>query len=159
MAEKINKYIFNSAYWLTAFFAFLFFIMVCLNVFTRYVLKSPILASIELSRIFFVWACFFAAGITFHRRGHIAISFITDLMPVVLQRWIGLIIESLTLVFIAGILIWSAEVVIRIWHSEFPILGISQSWLYVPLTIVSSFMLFSSLEKIFVLVRTFRKKV
>ncbi|MBR9998976.1 MAG: TRAP transporter small permease [Cyclobacteriaceae bacterium] len=154
MLPKINKYLFKSIYWLTALFSFLFFIMVCLNVFTRYVLKTPILVSIELSRIFFVWSCFFAAGITLYKQGHIAISFITDLIPSRGRRMIGFITEALTVVFFTGIHAWSVEVVVKIWKSEFPVLGISQSWLYVPLALISFVMLLFSIERMFNVLKT-----
>jgi TRAP-type C4-dicarboxylate transport system permease small subunit len=127
--------------------------MVCLNVFTRYVLKTPILVSIELSRIFFIWSCFFAAGITFYQKGHIVISFISDLIPTRPRKWIGFLIEVLTVVFFAGLFVWSVEVVFRIWNSEFPILGISQSWLYAPLSIISAIMLLFSIERISALLK------
>lgn len=148
MLVNINKYLFKGLYWLTASFSFLFFIMVCLNVFTRYVLKIPILASIELSRIFFVWACFLAAGITFYKGEHIVISFITDLIPSSARKLISLVTHSLMILFLTGISYWSMEVVIKIWNTEFPILGISQSWLYVPLVLTSLIMLSFNFEMI-----------
>lgn len=134
---------------MTALFSFLFFIMVCLNVFTRYVLKTPILASIELSRIFFVWSCFLAAAITFYQKGHIVISFVSDRIPPKPRKWISFVIETLVVIFFTGLFVWSVEVVVRIWNSEFPILGISQSWLYAPLSIVSVVMLLFSLERMY----------
>lgn len=146
MLKKFNNHLFKSLYWLTAGFSMLFFIMVCLNVFTRYVLRTPILASIELSRIFFVWACFLAAAITFYKGEHIVISFITDLLPPILKKMIGLLINLLTILFLSGLTYWSMEVVIQLWNTEFPILGISQSWLYIPVSLVSGIMLLFSLE-------------
>jgi TRAP-type C4-dicarboxylate transport system permease small subunit len=41
---------------------------------------------------------------------------------------------------------WSAEVVYLIWNTEFPILRISQSWLYIPVPISSLIMLFFNIE-------------
>ena len=122
--------------------------MVCLNVFTRYVLKTPILSSIELSRIFFVWACFLAAGITFYKNGHIVISFVTDPIPTGLRKLINVIIQILIMLFLTGISYWSIEVVLKIWNTEFPILGVSQSWLYIPLTLISMIMLLFNIEMI-----------
>jgi len=144
----INKYLYRGVYWLTALTSFLFFIMVCLNVFTRYVLKTPILSSIELSRIFFVWACFLAAGITFYKNGHIVISFVTDPIPTGLRKLINVIIQILIMLFLTGISYWSIEVVLKIWNTEFPILGVSQSWLYIPLTLISMIMLLFNIEMI-----------
>ena len=148
MIGIINKYLYRGVYWLTALTSFLFFIMVCLNVFTRYVLKTPILSSIELSRIFFVWACFLAAGITFYKNGHIVISFVTDPIPTGLRKLINVIIQILIMLFLTGISYWSIEVVLKIWNTEFPILGVSQSWLYIPLTLISMIMLLFNIEMI-----------
>jgi TRAP-type C4-dicarboxylate transport system permease small subunit len=120
--------------------------MVCLNVFTRYVLKTPILASMELSRIFFIWACFLAAGLTFYRQAHIVISFVTDLMPAFVRRVTGLVVHLFMILFLAGISYWSMEVVVQLWNTEFPILEISQSWLYLPVTLSSVIMLSFNLE-------------
>lgn len=131
---------------MTAGFSMLFFMMVCLNVFTRYVLRTPILASIELSRIFFVWACFLAAAITYYKGEHIVISFVTDLLPPIFKKLVNILIQLLIILFLAGLSYWSVEVVIQLWNTEFPILGISQSWLYVPVSLISGIMLLFSLE-------------
>jgi TRAP-type C4-dicarboxylate transport system permease small subunit len=148
MLGIINKYLYKGIYWLTAGFSILFFAMVCLNVFTRYVLRSPILASIELSRIFFVWACFLAAGITFYKGEHIVISFVADLFPPRIKKIINLTVQFLMMLFLAVLGYWSVEVVIRLWNTKFPILGISQSWLYAPLALISLIMFLFCLEMI-----------
>ena len=120
--------------------------MVCINVFTRYVLKTPFIASIELSRVFFVWACFLAAGITYYKKGHIIISFIYDKFSERVKKWVSITLNILSILFFALITLWSTEVVILIWNTEFPILGISQSWLYMPVPITTLLMYIFSIE-------------
>jgi TRAP-type C4-dicarboxylate transport system permease small subunit len=120
--------------------------MVCLNVFTRYVLKAPIIASIELSRILFVWSCFLAAGITYYKKGHIVISFLFEKFSVYGKKVIRISIYILSMLFFGLLTVWSIQVVHLIWNTEFPILGISQSWLYLPLPLSSLIMLFFSIE-------------
>lgn len=52
------------------------------------------------------------------------------------------------MLFLTGISYWSIEVVLKIWNTEFPILGVSQSWLYIPLTLISMIMLLFNIEMI-----------
>ncbi len=146
MIKKFNNFSYKALYWATAFSSITFFLMVCINVFTRYVLKTPFIASIELSRIFFVWACFLAAGITYYKKGHIVISFIYDKLSESAKKWISIAINILSILFFALITVWSIEVVILIWNTEFPILGISQSWLYIPVPFTSLLMFLFSIQ-------------
>ena len=146
MIKKLNQYVYRILYWSTAISAITFFLMVCINVFTRYVLKTPIIASIELSRIFFVWSCFLAAGITYYKKGHIVISFVFDKFSERGKKILALSLHLLSLVFFTLITYWSVEVVYLIWNTEFPILGITQSWLYLPVPFISLIMFLFSLE-------------
>jgi TRAP-type C4-dicarboxylate transport system permease small subunit len=146
LIKKLNVYFYNALYWATAFTAILFFLMVCINVFTRYILKTPFIASIELSRIFFVWSCFLAAAITYYKKGHIVISFMYDKLPDKSKVLLSITVNLLSILFFMLIFIWSTEVVVLIWNTEFPILGISQSWLYIPVPIASLVMFMFSLE-------------
>ena len=146
MIKKLNHHFYTFLYWATAASAILFFLMVCLNVFTRYVLRAPIIVSIELSRILFVWSCFLAAGITYYKKGHIVISFLFEKFSNNGKKIIRISIYILSILFFTLLTALSIEVVFLIWKTEFPILGISQSWLYIPVPLSSLIMLSFSIE-------------
>jgi TRAP-type transport system small permease protein len=78
---KINKRSETVLYWSTALATTGFIVFVLVGVITRYLTKTPILSFVELSRLFFVWACFLAAILAYRRKAHIAITFITDKLP------------------------------------------------------------------------------
>lgn len=122
----------------TALSAMLFFAVVLFAVVTRYVFRVPILASIELSRLFFVWSCFLAAAITYRRKAHVGFTLLYEYLPPVIRRVIRPLIGMLIALF-AGMVFWQGIVVIRLlWLTDLPMLGISQGWFYVPLPVTSA---------------------
>lgn len=143
-----NTYIERSIYWLTAGSTLIFVVFVLLSVITRYLTKTPILSSIEISRLFFVWACFLAATLGYRRNVHIAISFIVDKFPLKISAGIDFFIHLLTILFFLLILKESVDVVRLLWFTHLPLSGLSQSWLYLPVPFVSVVIIFFALEKI-----------
>jgi TRAP-type transport system small permease protein len=134
---KINKQSEILLYWLTAIATFGFILFVLLGVITRFLTKTPILSAIELSRLFFVWACFLAATLAYRRNAHIAISFITDKFPDGLRHWSDFVVQTFTLIFFLVVLYESIRVVVLLWLTHLPVSGISQSWLYLPVPVTS----------------------
>jgi TRAP-type C4-dicarboxylate transport system permease small subunit len=144
----INKIVERLVFWLTAISTFLFILFVVLGVITRYLTRTPLFASIELSRLFFVWACFFAATLCYRRNAHIAISFLVDMLPWRLERAVSLLVQFITILFFIVILKESLLVVQLLWNTNLPLTGISQSWLYIPLPVVSVLFLLFSAEQL-----------
>jgi TRAP-type C4-dicarboxylate transport system permease small subunit len=144
----INKFVERLVFWLTAISTFLFILFVVLGVITRYLTRTPLFASIELSRLFFVWACFFAATLCYRRNAHIAISFLVDMLPWRLERAVSLLVQFITILFFIVILKESLLVVQLLWNTNLPLTGISQSWLYIPLPVVSVLFLLFSAEQL-----------
>jgi len=120
--------------------------VVTLAVLTRYVFKVPILGSVELSRLLFIWACFLAAALCYYQKSHIAITFIADRLPAKAQRVLHTFLHGLSILFFGTLFYASLEVMRALWVSDLPMLGISQGWLYVPLPLMSLIMLLYALE-------------
>lgn len=132
--------------WVTVITAASFLLVVLLTVASRYLLKTPVLSSIELSRLFFVWSCFTAAALGYYRKSHIAISLITNRLPPNLSTAITFVVHLLSLVFFIVIIYYSLIVVNTLWETRLPILGISQSWFYLPVPFSFLFMSFFNIE-------------
>lgn len=151
--ENINRHTERSLYWLTAVSTMIFILFVLLGVISRYLTKAPILSSIEVSRLFFVWACFLAATLAYRRNAHIAISFLTDKLPLKAARWLEVSIQILIIVFFVVIGLESVEVVRLLWFTHLPVSGISQSWLYLPVPFTALVIILFSFEKMFSLLK------
>ena len=146
--KQINNKSSKILFWAVAFSSFIFFIMICLNVLVRYILNAPILGSIEISRLSFVWAAFLAAALAYRQKAHIAISFFVDRMPVNYKRMAELVIFFITFVFFSMLLIYSTQVTISLSNTYFPVLQLSQFWLYLPIPVVSLLIIMYCLEEI-----------
>ncbi len=148
--STINKYTERFVYWLTAVSTFIFILFVLLGVITRYLTKAPILSSIEISRLFFVWACFLAATLAYRRNAHIAISFIVDRFNLQWTKVIDFSVNFLTILFFIFIVKESALVVKLLWYTHLPVSNISQSWLYLPVPFISLVIILFALEKLLI---------
>ncbi|MFD2200385.1 TRAP transporter small permease [Shivajiella indica] len=132
LLKLISKY----NYFLTLTCCILFFVMVLLGILARYILKTPILFSTEVSRIFFVWACFFGSALALEQKSHITITFLTDWLKIS-QKHIQLFANLAIMVFLAAILYSSVQVIYRLWNTFLPITGWTQSIFYFPLPFIS----------------------
>lgn len=143
--QQVNQQIEKLLCGLTALFSMCFFGIVLVSILVRRAGFS-IDASIELSRLFFVWSCFMAAAITFRRKAHVGFSSLYDRLPLRWQGRFSLLVHGLILIFMELVLVQSTVVVLKLWPTRLPMLGISQSWLYLPLPICSVFMVLFVLE-------------
>ena len=133
-------------FWSVALSAFLFFSVVVVAVLTRYVLKTPILASIELSRLFFVWSCFLAAALTYRRRAHVGFELLYERFPAGARTAISMGIYVLIIAF-SSLLVYQGLIVNRLlWLTDLPMLQWSQSWFFVPVPLVGLFFILYTLE-------------
>lgn len=144
--RRINELLDRLLYFGTAVSAMGFFVVVIVSIAARSTATWQFHSSVELSRLFFVWSCFLAAALTYRRKAHVGFTLLFERMPAVWQRRIGLVNYLLILGFMAVVLVQSVITCRLLWPTVLPILGISQAWFYVPVPIVSLFVLSYTLE-------------
>jgi TRAP-type C4-dicarboxylate transport system permease small subunit len=110
-----------------------FISVVFLGVLTRYVFHAPIVSSIELARISFVWAAFLGAAICFKGEKHTQFAFLLDAVSVRVRAILKVAIAALCLGFFAFLAVKGVQMVQMVEATYFPALGWSQLWLYLPL--------------------------
>lgn len=123
--------------WLTVLLTAGFSCLIFTSVLSRYFFDFTILFSQEVSKLLFIWACFFAATITYKRNAHIRFEFIDRFLPPSMLKFSDLAIHALSFLFFFVIFIKSISYVRQIWETYFPLIGISQGWLYVSVIIAS----------------------
>ncbi|MFS8085428.1 MAG: TRAP transporter small permease, partial [Acidobacteriota bacterium] len=95
----------------------------------------PIVESVELARLAFVWAMLLACAIGVYRRAHVAIFNLRDRLPPVWRHRVATLAHMSCASF-GGLMLWYGVVLaIRVWPTSFPTLGWSQAWLYLPLAV------------------------
>ena len=133
--QRISDAVNTVVKWLTVLLTVGFALIVFVSVLTRYVFNYPILWSVEVSKLLFVWSCFFAATIAYKNQAHIRFEFASRLLGEIGIKITDLAIHSLSLLFFGFILHQSILFFRAIWGTYFPVMEISQGWLYVSVTV------------------------
>lgn len=104
-------------------------------VLTRFVFHYPLVESVELARLAFVWAMLLACAIGVYRHAHVAIFNFRDRLSPAWRHRVAALAHLICAAFGALMLWYGVEISIRVWATSFPTLGWSQAWLYLPLAL------------------------
>jgi TRAP-type C4-dicarboxylate transport system permease small subunit len=116
-------------------------LIVFFEVLMRYVFRAPLITSVELSRIGFVWSCFLGAALGVKRARHIRFVFLIERLPGLGRRLLGGAVALVSIGFFLVVLVQGVQMVQRVADTYFPALGLSQLWLYLPLPLTAACML------------------
>jgi TRAP-type C4-dicarboxylate transport system permease small subunit len=123
-----------------------FTLLLVVGVFSRYAFQLPIVTSIEMTRIAFVWACFLAAAVGLKRGLHVRVVAFVSLAPAWFHGVIPLLVHGSFLIF-ALLMVWHGwSLTARMFVTTFPTLGISQGWLYMALPVAGGLMTLHALS-------------
>lgn len=116
--------------WAIAPIVAFFTLLLILSVFSRYVFQLPIVTSVELTRLTFVWGTFLGAAAGVKGKSHVRVVAFVSLLPRGLQQQIRYLVHGAVLLF-ALLLVWyGLKLTTQMAGTSFPALGISQSWLF-----------------------------
>jgi TRAP-type C4-dicarboxylate transport system permease small subunit len=126
--------------WVLAPIVAFFTLVLVISVFSRYVFQLPIVTSIEMTRIAFVWAMFLGAAIGLKRGAHVRVVAFVSLLPKAVSGLTPAIVHGSFLIF-AVLMVWHGwSLTNRMFSTTFPTLGISQGWLYLALPVAGALM-------------------
>ncbi len=121
-----------------------FIAVVFLGVLTRYVFRAPIITSVELARIGFVWSAFLGAAVCLKNERHTQFLFVLDRLRGLSQAAVKVAIDLLSVGFFSLLTVKGIQMVEAVRDTYFPALGWSQVWLYLPVPVCCAFMLVHS---------------
>lgn len=116
-------------------------LIVFFEVLMRYVFRAPLVTSVELARLGFVWSCFLGAALGVKRGTHIRFVFFLERCDPVRGRILQFGVSLLCTAFFGLLVLKGVEMAQRVYDTYFPALGISQVWLYLPLPVSAAIML------------------
>jgi TRAP-type transport system small permease protein len=134
----------------------LFVGVVFANVLARYVFSSPIVGSVEIARIAFVWATFLGAATALKQGKHIRFTLLADRLPAGARRGLDVVLSLLAIGFFLFVLVRGLELTGRVQGTYFPASGYSQVVLYLPLPLAAGLMLLHTLSRLAELLSGFR---
>lgn len=126
--------------WLLVPIVLFFAGLLIVSVFSRYVFQLPIVTSVELTRISFVWATFLGISAGVKRGVHVRVVAFVSVLPAALRGLTVYLVHGSILVF-ALLMVWQGwGLTMRMIPTTFPTLGVSQAWLYAVLPVSGALM-------------------
>jgi len=126
-----------------------FVVVILIQVFFRYVLKSPIEWYLEVVEISYMWALFMGISIAFKTGSHIQFIFLFNAVNPKLQRVVSFSCQLLSVVFFLFIVIYGFRFFSFSRNYMMPTIEISQQWKFLCVPLSGLIMLFHSLELVF----------
>jgi len=115
-------------------------LIVFFEVLMRYVFRAPLITSVEIARLGFVWSCFLGAALGVKRASHIRFVFFLDRCGPRGGALLRLGVSLLCTTFFGFLVLKGVEMTQRVYETYFPALGYSQLWLYLPLPVSAAVM-------------------
>jgi TRAP-type C4-dicarboxylate transport system permease small subunit len=116
-------------------------LIVFFEVLMRYVFRAPLITSVELARLGFVWSCFLGAALGVKRGAHIRFVFFLERCGPLGGALLRFGVSVLSAAFFGLMFLKGIEMTQRVYETFFPALGFSQLWLYLPLPLSGAIML------------------
>ena len=101
-----------------------------LQVFSRYVINSPLMWTEEMARYCCLWMVMLAAGLVMDRGMHIALEYVVDRLPGPARRVQAVLVQLLVLAFSLILINPAFEIVSRVWSTTSPALQLSMGMVY-----------------------------
>ena len=121
--------------WIIIFILAEMTVVVFLQIFFRYVVKSSLPWSEEFARYSLIWLVMLAAGPGFEYKEHIGLDILVDVLKGTKQKLIKLSSYIIVGLFDISIIIWGFKIVDKVKFQVSPAMRISMKWFYLALPI------------------------
>jgi TRAP-type C4-dicarboxylate transport system permease small subunit len=88
------------------------------------------------------------AAVGVRERFHLSVLGFREALPIGIQRWIAVGCDAAVGLFGLAMALYSRELVDMVWTFRIPLLGISQGWTYVPLTVCGALITLFAIEQV-----------
>ena len=135
LTEKLSEFVERITIIPCAILGLAMVTVVAIGVIARYVMQNPISWSEEVSRFFMNWMALLGVSIAIRRRSHLSLLYFVSKSPVIVQRVITFLLDSLIMVFLYFLTIYGFKMVIAARMQIEPATGIPMNYplLCVPL--------------------------
>ena len=123
-------------------------LLMFVEVFTRYVFAYPLTWSDEVVAIAFTWLCFLSSAVAVKHRGHLAVDFILNKFPAIVQRWIAIVTGLLVIVFLMLLVFNGYMIMVLVHHQASASMALPMSWVYASLPVSAALMLYYELRHV-----------
>lgn len=123
-------------------------VIICAQVFLRFVLNSPTSWSEEVALLCLIWFGMLAIAIGIRRHEHVAISYFRDKLPTPLALTLDYGAQALIAVFMLVVVVYGQDLVALAGVQLLPASRVSKAWLYAPAIVGGALGTFNALANI-----------
>ena len=134
--DRVNRLLTLLATGLTA----LFFVLICAQVVSRYLLAYSITWSEEVSRYAFVWATFLGAGAVAGMQEHYAVTVIDAVLPQWARTALSILRGAVELAFALILLYFGSTWAARQWGVSTPVVEANQTLVYAVIPLFGAYL-------------------
>ena len=98
----------------------IFVVIVFVSVLTRYVFNYPMIESVELARLAFIWTILLAIAIGVYRRAHVAIYNLREMLPPAGREIVAVVVHLLSAGFGALIVVHGLSQAVNVREASQP---------------------------------------
>lgn len=92
------------------------------------VIRQPLVWSVDMAQLLFIWVCFIGADLAMVKDRHIGVDLLTSLMPIKAQKTLKVFANLLATIFLLFIGVYGARLAIINVHDQFSGMELSHSW-------------------------------
>ncbi len=156
--NKLRLIISNLDEIISGIFIIITTILVIINVFLRYFMKTGLYWSEEVATGCFVWAVFIGAAASYKKNQHIGVDFIIEKLPENIKRFVKVIINIILLIVNGYLAYLSVVYLSNSYVKPTPVLGISSAYISSALTVSFSLMTIYSIIFLYDSIKQYSKK-
>lgn len=146
--RAIYKYVNTLAEWICYALIAVLVVLTSVQVFLRYVLRSPLSWSQEVSILILVWFSMVVVALGVHHNTHMAIRVVWQRLGPRAQYVVNVAVELLTLALAVNIVINAQPLIAVVSHQRLPASGLPRTWMYYSLWLGGGLMAFNAIGNI-----------
>ena len=147
--QAISRWFSQGAMYLSAAGLVAMVLIICWQVFARYVLNSAPAWTEQSALYLMLWFIIFAAAAGVREGFHIRLSLLQDVASPARRKAMRLFCHGVVCVFGGYMLVAGGELVMATWQHDIPTLGLPRGSAYLPIPISGAMIVFFSIEHIF----------
>ena len=148
MASGVLRALSTAALWVAGTGLVSMTLIVAYQVFMRYVLNSSPPWTEASSIMIMSWFIFLGAAVGVRENFHMGFDVLLYVLPKGSKGWLRAISDVAILAFSLGMIFYGGELALRGWTVRIPVLGLPQTFTYLPIVVSGVMMSLFSLERI-----------
>ena len=147
-AGRLLRALSDAALWLAGIGLVAMTGMVAYQVFMRYVLNSSPPWTEAGAIMIMSWFIFLGAAVGVRENFHMGFDVLLYMLPSGSKPWLRTISDVSVFIFAAGMIFYGGELAVRFWSTRIPVLGLPQTFTYLPIVIAGVLMCLFSVERV-----------